>query len=346
MAIYKKGKNWFIDYRVQGRRKREKIGSNKKLAERVLAKRKVQIAENRFLDILKRPKIRFETLAANYLDYAKTNKLSWDRDKRSIKILGRAVNGKDLSEITPFLIEKYKNERKTIVGPATINRELACLKHMFTKAIQWEMIDSNPVKKVKLLKENNQRLRYLTEEEIQKSYQECSVHLKPIVLTALYTGMRRSEILKLKWEDIDFKQRLIFVRNAKNNRTREIPIADILLNSLKQLNFKSQYVFCRNNGKPWVNIRTGFEGAVKRAGIKDFTFHDLRHTFASHLVMSGADLLTAKELLGHQTINMTLRYAHLSPSHKRKAIENLRFLDGHFLDTKPVFVADSQEITS
>jgi integrase len=329
MAVFKKGKNWYIDYYFSGRRKREMIGPNKKLAESVLAKRRLQIAENKFLDIKKRGKIKFEELGALYLDYSKTNKRSWTRDRTSIGSLKAFFNGKYLYEITPLLIERYKKKRIDEVSPASVNRELACLKHMFTKGIEWDMTDSNPVKKVKLLRESNERLRYLSSEQAIRLFENCPAHLKPIVLTALYTGMRKSEILKLKWEAVDLEHRIIFVKDTKNNQVREIPINNLLTSALKEIRFKSPYVFSNKNGRPYGTVRKSFEGAVKKADIKDFRFHDLRHTFASHLVMSRVDLMTVKELLGHKTIKMTLRYAHLPPSHKRRAIESLEYFDGH-----------------
>jgi len=268
-------------------------------------------------------------LGALYLDYSKTNKRSWTRDRTSIGSLKAFFNGKYLYEITPLLIERYKKKRIDEVSPATLNRELACLKHMFTKAIEWEKVDYNPVKRVKLLREDNARLRYLTCDEVQRLYENCADHLKPIVLAALYTGMRQGEILKLKWEDVDLEQKIIFVKNTKNNEVREIPLNNLLTSTLKNIKFRSPYVFCDKDGRPYGSVRKSFENALKKAAIQDFCFHDLRHTFASHLVMSGVDLMTVKELLGHKTIKMTLRYAHLSPSHKRRAIESLEYFDGH-----------------
>ena len=335
MALFKKGDAWYIDYYVDGKRRREAIGPNRKMAEKALAKRRVQVAENEFLDIVRKPKTTFDELAKIYIDYAKTNKLSWTRDEYSIKRLSQNFAGKRLEQISPFLIEKYKNARVKEVSVATLNRELACLKHMFSKAIEWKLYTSNPVKSVKLFKEHNQRLRYLTVGEVHRLIGELPVHLKPVVQCALHTGMRRGEILGLKWDDIDLKQRLIFVRNSKNGEGREIPVAVELLRELRPLRKTGEYVFSFDGHSRIQSIRTGFENATKRAGISDFTFHDLRHTFASHLVMSGVDLLTVKELLGHKSINMTLRYSHLSPDHKRNAVDLLKFSDGHYLDTKP-----------
>lgn len=336
MGIFRKEKNWYIDYYVDGKRKREAIGPNRKMAEKVLAKRKVQIAERRFLDVVRKPKTTFPQLVAKYMEYAKSNKLSWERDAYSIKSLTAVFGDSCLSDITPLGIEEYKAKRLATVSNATVNRELACLKHMFTNAINWGMSDRNPVKSVKMLKERNERIRYLTSEEVQKLLECLSARIKPIVIVALHTGMRRNEILYLKKEDIDFKQRLIFVKKSKNGKLREIPMAEPVYDALKaaSAHSKSQYVFSDSQSRHIVDIRGSFGNALRQAGIENFRFHDLRHTFASHLVMSGIDLLTVKELLGHQSINMTLRYAHLSPDHKRRAVESLKYFDGHYLDTK------------
>ncbi len=333
MAIYKKDKIWYIDFYVDGKRKREAIGPNRKMAERVLAKRKVQVAENRYLDIQKQSKVTFEHLAAQYMDYARVNKRSWERDQRSIRVLMGWFQGKFLFEVSPLMIEKFKSSRRKSVSPASVNRELACLKHMFTKAIEWDMIASNPVKQVKLFRESTGRVRYLTMDEIHLLIKESAEHLRPIIIIAIYTGMRKSEILNLKWEDVDFESKMIYVSVAKSGYGREIPMAEPVLFALRGLRSKSDSVFNHEKGTPIKNFRTAFTNAVRRARIDNFTFHDLRHTFASHLVMNGVDLLTVKELLGHRSINMTLRYAHLSPEHKKKAVASLKYFGGHYMDT-------------
>jgi len=142
---------------------------------------------------------------------------------------------------------------------------------------------------------------------------------------ALNTGMRKEEILNLRWEDLDFRSRIIYILDTKNNERREIPMNDIVYETLLAVRkiSDSPWVFCKKNGERYGNIRKAFEGARKRAGIVDFRFHDLRHTFASHLVMAGVDLRTVQELLGHKSFEMTLRYAHLSPEHKKAALDIL-----------------------
>ena len=202
---------------------------------------------------------------------------------------------------------------------------MTCLKTIFNKAVEWGKIHKNPAKNIKKLKERNHRLRYLTKEEIKNLYNASADHLRPILIVALNTGMRKSEILNLKWEDIDFHQKIIYIMNTKNNEKREIPINQVVFDSLLKVKKHpdSPYVFCNKDGKPYGDVKTAFWHARKRAGIKNFRFHDLRHTFASHLVMAGVDLNTVKELLGHKDIKMTLRYAHLSPDYKRRAVETL-----------------------
>ncbi len=181
----------------------------------------------------------------------------------------------------------------------------------------------NPGTKVKFFRIDNKRLRYLEKEEIKKLVDACSEHLKPIIIVALFTGMRKSEILNLKWKDVDFSKRMIYLLDTKNGEKREVYINDIVYSTLLGVkrNPDSPYVFCKKNGKPYGNVRKSFAAALKNAGVKDFRFHDLRHTFASQLVMTGIDLKTVQELLGHKDFKMTLRYTHLSPDYKRAKVD-------------------------
>jgi integrase len=179
-----------------------------------------------------------------------------------------------------------------------------------------------------LLQENNRRLRYLTQEECRALINGCDAHARPIVVMALNTGMRKGEILNLKWENIDLKNNFILLNQdqTKNGERKEIPINNTLKEALKGITRRLDipYVFYNpKTDKPYDNIVKSFYTAMKRAGIKDFRFHDLRHTFASQLVMAGVDLTTVRELLGHKTLTMTLRYSHLAPSHKVNAVNIL-----------------------
>lgn len=338
MGIYKKKNDYYIDYYANGRRIREKIGSSKPLAENVLRKRKLQIAENKFLDIKKQYKIKFKDFSEEYLRVHSASHKSYRGDFDNIKTLKKFFSGKYLHEINSLDIEKFKAERSKEVSHATVNRALAVLRSMYNRAIEWKKVSDNPCKTVKLFKENNQRLRYLEKEEIKRLLDNCSGHIKDIVTIALFTGMRRGEILNLKWTDCDFQREVIRLTRTKNSEVRTIPMNALVKFALIRVRKHptSPYVFCKPDGTPYGDIKTGFWKAVRKSGIINFRFHDCRHTFASHLVMSGVDLNTVRDLLGHRSLEMTLRYSHLSPDHKKRAVDIL----GRRMDTiwtpKPV----------
>ncbi|MFC2157551.1 tyrosine-type recombinase/integrase [Acidobacteriota bacterium] len=272
--------------------------------------------------------ITFERFTEIYLGYSKANKAHstyWRHDRNNIKKLLTSFQNFRLSDITPMMIETYKAKRRQKVSAATVNRELANLKNMFTMALEWGMAKSNPAKGVKRLKEPPGRIRYLRIEEIEVLVQACANHIKPIVIIAVNTGMRKGEILKLRWDCVDLRNRNVVILNSKNNESRIIPINKTLYNEFERLCGKKrgEYVFANPDGQPYGDIKKGFTGAVRRAGIEDFRFHDLRHTFASYLVMSGVDLRTVQQLLGHKDLKMTMRYSQLSSKHVQESIERL-----------------------
>jgi len=191
------------------------------------------------------------------------------------------------------------------------------------------MIDDDTrskVKKVKQLEENNKRLKYLSSEECQKLIHSCDDYLKPIVITALHTGMRKTEILKLKRSQVDMKNGFINLSDTKSGKRRSIPINKTLEKVLNDqvCRLDIPYVFFNpRTEKHYTDIKKGFSTACNKAKITDFRFHDLRHTFTSQLLMGGGDLVTLKEILGHANIKMTLRYSHLASSHMRNAVDLL-----------------------
>ncbi len=320
---------YYIEYYHGNRRIREKIEFNKMVAENVLKKRELEIVENKFLDIKREKKIRFRELAQEFIErHLKVNcSAGWHRKSLvNIQRLGRMFNEKFLYEITPLLIEKFKIERLKEVKPETVNKDLACLKTMFNKAMDWGCFDAvNPVSKVSFLKSENKRLRYLEKEEIPILVEHCNGHLKPIVIIALNTGMRKGELLSLKWQDVDFRRETIQLLKTKNNKVRHIPMNNAVKDALLSIREspESPYVFTSRHGAALLDVKRSFTTALKKSEIKSFRFHDLRHTFASQLVMSGVDLNTVRDLLGHSTLEMTLRYAHLSPNYKKRAVDCL-----------------------
>ena len=331
MSVFLKNGSYWIDYRVAGRRHRQKIGPSKKLAETVLQKRQVEIAENKFLDVKKEEKIKFKDFAHVYLEnHCKVNNKAWATadwtylNPANKKSLVAYFGDKFLHEISPLMIEQYKRERKETVKSSTVNRALVILSSMLNRAIDWGKAKNNPMQRVKLLKINNQRLRYLEKVEIQNLLNVSSPKLNAIITLALNTGLRKGEIEKLKWDDVDLRKNTICLLEQKNGSKSYIPIngpaRQVLMTHRRCIN--SPFVFCKNNGESY-NVRKSFETALKKSGILNASFHTLRHTFGSYLAMSGVDLNTIRELMRHKSISMTLRYAHLSKDHKGRAVDVL-----------------------
>ena len=204
---------------------------------------------------------------------------------------------------------------------------------MLRKAVDWEYIDDNPAWGVKQRREEVPEFEYLTAHEMDRLLEACPAHLQPIVIVALYTGMRRGEILNLEWKDVNLDvgdRGLITIRKSKNHDTRYIPMNSLVSETLMKHPKRivggkvSDHVFSNRDGAAVKSIRNGFEAAVRRARInKHIRFHDLRHTFASHLVMRGVDLRTVAKLLGHRDIRVTMRYAHLGSDHLQAAVDVL-----------------------
>lgn len=245
-----------------------------------------------------------------------------------MRLLLEAFGQCKLIEITSRDIERYMQLRSKDVRPATVNRELALLRHMLNKAIDWGYLQENPAKKVKPFKEPPGRVKYLRKDEYERLLTVCKLTpgLYEIVYTALHTGMRKGELVSLTWGDVDFERMEITLRETKNNEIWVIPICDALLSVLEELYQKhlGHHVFTREDGTPYGDPHHRFKTACKRAGVEDFRFHDLRHTYASYLVIAGIDIRTVQELMGHKTVKMTMRYSHLSKTHLRAAVNKIR----------------------
>jgi len=330
-GIYPRGNIMWIRYSgLDGKTIYESSGSDKlKVAEALLHKRKADIQAGKQPEIVKIKNHSFKELAEEYVKWAERQR-GFEKKLYVIKQLVREFGHYPLRRFDTRIVEQFQTERlQKGHKPATVNRHIATLKHMFTKAVDWNMVEDEALKRIrkaKLLEENNRRLRYLNKDDCQALINSCPNHLKPIVITALNTGMRKEEILSLKWDNVDLKNDFILLDITKNGQRREIPInamvKEILSGIIRRIDLP--YVFYDpTTGKRYGNIQRSFTTACRRAGIKDFHFHDLRHTFASQLIMAGVDLTTIKELLGHKTLTMTLRYAHLAPSHKVKAVDLL-----------------------
>lgn len=331
---YESGKiRWFLDYKDSNGKRVQRVASHAVTAKEANIELKNAVLKEHHKKCgleEKRQKISFKEFSDLFLEnYSKPNKKSWECDYYSLEAHLKPYFGKyELEEISPLMIEKFRAEKlKEGLGKSSTNRLIALLKRMYSMAMVWSFAGTNPAKEVKLFSEkDNLKERILSEKEEELLLAECADHLKPIVITALSTGMRKNEILTLTWNHVDFKQGFIQVVKTKSGKNREIPINDDLLALLEELkrNRKSEYVFANpETGKPFRTIRHSFENACRRANIQNLRFQDLRHTFASRLIQKGADIVTVQNLLGHHSVLITQRYTHTNSKQKREAVQLL-----------------------
>ena len=369
--------HYYLYYKTHGREGNFKIGSHGQLTPseaREIAKvksgelaRGIDIQKSRLDERQETERQRANQLGKYLVEHYKPwlearNAKTADRIIQTIQSGFADFLKTPLSEITARKVEQWRNQKvKAQMGKATVNHYVNSLKGAMSRAVEWDLIPSHDLKKVKTLKVESTRLRYLSPDEEEsllstlrerderlktardqanefrrvRNYptqpdlreQEYSDHLEPIVLLAMNTGMRRGEIFQLKWSNIDFYSKTLTVEagNTKSGKSRIIPLNDTAFHVLE--NWKtisqSQYVFHGKDKEPLTDIKKGFLKVLEEADIEEFRFHDLRHHFASKLVMRGVDLNTVRELLGHADIKMTLRYAHLAPEHKAKAVSLL-----------------------
>jgi integrase len=345
----RKSKMFWIDFlSPNSERIRESAKTqDRKLAEQFLIRRKKEVYEFQRLGLKRDSDRLFRDFSKEFLErYSEPNKKSWrSSDAVSIKHLNEFFGAIELSKLTQEMIESYIayrrrqkiQDRGCFPAPASINRELSCLRTLLTKAVEWGKLKANPCAKVRKLKENNQRARFLTKPEIERLLSVCQGKLRLAISILINTGMRKGELLGLKWVDLDFDRSLITLLNTKNGKPRHIPMNDVVKQAFLQIRLKkgiSSLVFPGSKGKMW-DFRTSFEIARKKAGLSDVRLHDLRHTFASHLCMSGADLMTVKELLGHSTLVMTQRYSHLTDRHKAQAVQKLNIVNWAQIEAHP-----------
>lgn len=227
---------------------------------------------------------------------------------------------------------KNRTENKT-KSPATVARYMAILSQAFTIAVQeWEWLDSNPMRKVKKPSLPQPRARFLSDAERTRLLQACKASscplLYPIVVIALSTGARYSEIMHLTWEQVDLARGVARLERTKNKERRTLPLTHHALEVMKEHHELEGYpntgwVFPRQDGLAPMEIRKHWLAALETAGIIDFRFHDLRHSAASYLAMNGASLAEIAEVLGHKTLQMVKRYAHLSDQHVSKVVESM-----------------------
>lgn len=244
-----------------------------------------------------------------------------------------------LSEITPAMIAEQRDkllrettQRKKLRNPSTVVRYMAALSHALSTACkEWGWIEASPMSKVSKPKEPRGRVRFLDEDEREALLLACKQSANPylyiVVVLAISTGMRQMEILNLKWSDVDLDKGRVILHETKNGEIRQVYLAGQALQLLKEFDkvrrLNSPLLFPSKFPKKPTNIRTAWENAVAKTEIKNLRFHDLRHSCASYLAMNGASLAEISEVLGHKTLAMVKRYAHLSDSHTANVVSKM-----------------------
>lgn len=341
-TLRNKAGRYFVDYRVNGQRVRKFTGKSKRIAELALKDIEVKI-ERQEIGFVERDS-ELNKLFEEFTIYGNTHH-SPSTQKRYKAVLDnfksflvKSPYIKKTSQLNSKFFEDFQSFRKSL-GRAnkTVNIELICLRAMFNLALKWGYVRFNPTQGVIPLKEDvNKKPRFLNKEECKRILCMSDPFFYPIIYTFLHTGMRKSELENLTWEDVDFERKKIKIRYkddwSPKSSEREIPISNGLFDLLKKQKETSQvrgchYVFHRKGEKIEENyLRKKFLPLTEECGFPDVTkIHSLRHTFASHLVMSGVDLPTIKRLLGHADIETTMIYAHLSDEHVDKAVDKLNY---------------------
>ncbi len=348
----------YVDYRdPTGKSIIKVVEPSKREAQDYLGKIKASIREGRFFDIKKENRVTFNELLDTYIEKMKDQKyfntsikyFSGDNKKKDgIEGILREYFSKKrfklLSEIDSKVLEDFRDEGKktptqygTPRSDRTANLEMAILRHIFRKGLKWGMLEKNPFENVDDLfyKNRNKRERALTEDEVKRLIEACPPYLKPIVVTAVYTGLRKDDILNLKWKDIDLERGIIPITEKKTNKVRNIVLNNDTRILLHSLPVKGEYVFPGKNGKPFKDIKKSFQTALKEAGIEQsedrrykIVFHTLRHTCVSLLTERGADTTMVKNYVAHASEEMTERYTHLSEEYARKTADFLNGLCG------------------
>ena len=320
MGLYRRGKIFWFTIKQANKRIQESTGTeNKKLAEKIFAKALNEIVEGKWFEKQKAKSTTFKEMTEKYL-----HKYHRMRDEFTVKKLLPVFGHLTLADITTEIVSDYRDERLKKVKPATVYQELSLMRRMFNVARrEWKWVQDNPIADLSFSVGNsNARYRWLSLEE-EKLLMDCASPdwLKDVITFALHTGMRRGEILNLLWKDVDFEGRLVRIEKSKNSEKRSVPMSKTVGDLLRRMKVRviTGQVFPVTEAA----LKDGFVRAVKKGKIDDFHFHDLRHTFATRLVQNGIDIYVVKELLGHKTITMTMRYAHHYPESLRHGVEVL-----------------------
>ncbi len=332
-GLFQRNGWWWLDYYdAEGKRHRKKAAPDYETAKLVYREIRQAIAKGEVLGVREEGlRLRdfveqkyWPAVAATLSSIEQRNR----RHRLDTQILPR-FGACRLSKLRQEEIETWYAERLQVVAVNTANLELALLKHILNRALAWRYLKASPARVVKKRKAPPGRVRYLTDDERATLLASCDAILRPVILTLLHTGGRRSEVLVLRWKDCDLKARAVTFWRTKNGEARTVPMTNTLAECLRALPRPLDPEAPLFPAWTPDALSVAFGRLVKRLGLRDLRLHDLRHDFASSLTMAGASQRAVMALLGHRDPRMTLRYQHVSPEHLREAIRVLdRGLEG------------------
>jgi integrase len=334
--------SYFLDYyltREDGgkRRVREKLGVIAAgLARQIAVKKAAELAERRFLVPV--AKITFAEAADAFVEYSKSRKRSWKDDVRLVGVMKEYFGQRILETLNLDAVERFLNQirergpKGKKLAPATLNRYIAALKTLVNRAVNNNRLERNPIRGIKMFKENNCRDRTLTPDEYERPIHECNPVLRVAVQVAYETGMRRGEVFGLERDRLDLESGRVVLRaeHTKTNEGRSVPLSKDLIEAFKSLPraIGTPLVFTWK-GKALRDCKTAFKAACVRAGIKGLRFHDLRHCFVTNCRKAGVADHVIMSVTGHKTTSMLRRYDKVDAEDQRAALDRVRL----FLDT-------------
>ncbi len=324
---------WISWIDLNGRRRKRKTDApTLEQARMVLAEEKRRVEQARILGFAPPAETTFEELAAQFLSYqrARLTPKGYAREAGIVNGHLKPFFAGPIKNVRRVAVQRYIAERAGKASAYSVLHELTCIKHMLRMAVEWELIPFNPAQGVRGPKAPAGRVRFLQPTELKAVVEACPRWLQPVVALAVSTGMRRGEILGLRWLDVDLEGRRILLPQTKNGDGRVVYLnaaASVALASIRPPTAIGVEVVFR--GIRPAQVSMAFLRACRAVGIADFRWHDLRHTAASWMRMGGADIHTVASLLGHRDLRMAARYQHLSPGFLAEAVGRL---DGIFGD--------------
>lgn len=326
--IYRRNRTFWIAYYMDGRLVRQSLKvEDKKLAQHLKRKKEIELAEGRAFLV---KDMAWDTFFTEYSNHYKATRApkTYDQMYYLVKPFVQWAKPKKLKSVDLGLLRKYISH---LIGsgksPATVNHFIKVMKTMLGYAVDHRYIHENPTKRLKRMKLTVNPPRFLSRDEAQRLLDVAKGRpVYPMLATAIYTGVRPAELINLEWQDFDFRKGTLTVRNkesfkTKSRKFRAVPLPRDLVRILQPHRKDKGLCFGKYKKAPRIALDT----VVRKAKLKDVTWHDMRHTYASHLAMSGVDIPTISQLLGHQDIKTTMIYAHLTESHKKEAVNKLRF---------------------